>query len=87
MTNTIKIIVVGFLAGMAGAYMSYRLFINKTGSEPIPDTVFTRVHYDSPASPVTTPQTPGSVSTLDLPDFSTAANKAIPSVVYINSIF
>ena len=85
MTNTLKIIVVGFLAGMAGAYMSYRFFIKETTGEP--DTLFTQVHYNSPDSPVSSPQPPATSSVMDLPDFSTAANKAIPSVVYINSIF
>ncbi|MFN3839293.1 MAG: S1C family serine protease [Cyclobacteriaceae bacterium] len=87
MTNTLKIIVVGFLAGMAGAYMSYRFFIKETGDKPEPDTLFTQVHYKSPDSPVISPQPPATSSVMELPDFSTAANKAIPSVVYINSIF
>ncbi|MCK6616747.1 MAG: trypsin-like peptidase domain-containing protein [Cyclobacteriaceae bacterium] len=85
--NTLKVIVVGFLAGLAGAFMGFHLFIKDTDTKPLPDTVFTNVHYDSPAYPVTVPEISSPANPTELTDFSMAANKAIPSVVYINSIF
>lgn len=85
--NTLKVIVVGFLAGVAGAYMGFHFFIKTTGNQPQPDTVFTNVQYDSPASAVTVPEVAHTANASELADFSVAANKAIPSVVYINSIF
>jgi serine protease Do len=84
--NTLKVIVVGFMAGMSGAYMGFHLFIKNTGS-PQPDPVFTNVYYDSPAYPGVAPRATYSAPPTELTDFSAAANKAIPSVVYINSIF
>ncbi len=85
--NTLKIIAVGFLAGVAGAYVSFQLLLKKTGSEPKPDTVFTTVEYDSPAYPAPISEPTNRASLLETSDFSGAANRAIPSVVYINSIF
>jgi len=84
--NTLKVIVVGFLAGVAGAYAGFHFFIKDNIPQPQPDTVFTNLQYESALPPeVTEPSQSETPS--ELSDFSVAANKAIPSVVYINSIF
>jgi S1-C subfamily serine protease len=84
--NTLKIILTGFLAGVAGAYAGFHFFIKDNIPQPQPDTVFTNLQYESALPPeVTEPSQ--SETPAELTDFSVAANKAIPSVVYINSIF
>src|SRR5688572_154135 len=81
--KTVKIIVIAFLAGFAGAFACFKLF-TENQSNTSTGLSFNTVAYD--ASPSYTP----SASTMDTPaegvDFSNAASRAIPSVVYINSI-
>jgi serine protease Do len=85
MKTTIKILVVGFIAGFGGAYAAYDLFI-KPSLEKIPSELkYDAVNYDSPSfstasAPAVTPIAAAPV------DFSEAASKATQSVVYINSI-
>jgi serine protease Do len=85
MGNFLKTALIGFLAGIAGAYTFYQYIGKPTADQP--DSEFTNVAYDSPAvfTPVPEETQPG--YSPELTDFSLAANKAIPSVVYINSIF
>lgn len=88
MRNFLKIATIGFLAGLAGAYTFFYYTAKTSAYADKPETTLTTtVHYDSPA--INTPALTQSTThtTLDVPDFSLAATKAIPSVVYINSIF
>ena len=82
--NTIKTIFIGFVAGLAGAY-SFFLFQKKEA----------RLVPDEKKISVTDFQTPPTYQSVATPaysdsgvgvDFSLAAAKATPSVVYINSI-
>ena len=85
MKTTIKILVVGFIAGFGGAYTVYNFFI-KPSLEQIPSEIkYNAVSYDSPTYSSTS--TPATVPVAAAPvDFSEAASKATQSVVYINSI-
>lgn len=88
MKNTIKIIVLAFLAGFGGSYTFYRLVVKPEIADSQNETQFTTVRYDSTV-PNTSPNsavTQGTTSTLASVDFSDAAAKATQSVVYINSI-
>jgi serine protease Do len=86
MKTTLKIIVVGFFAGLAGTYTGYQYFIKPSIQEMKPVAEFSNVTFDSqkvsyPSEPVNIPASAdGSI------EFTTAASRAIPSVVYINSI-
>ena len=84
MKNTLKTIVVGFIAGLAGAFTFFNVFTpesidnspepNQLVENKIQDTYNTNypsTHYTADSETV---------------DFSEAAAKTIPSVVYINSI-
>ncbi len=83
--KTVKIIVISCLAGFAGAFVCIKLMLNPA-AESAQQSGFERVAFDSPAAyHAATSSTP--VTPAELPvDFSLAATKAIPSVVYINSI-
>ncbi|HRJ29134.1 MAG TPA: trypsin-like peptidase domain-containing protein [Cyclobacteriaceae bacterium] len=87
MKSFLKIVVFGFLGGLAGAYIMFQ-FLVKTSDNPFrQEPAFTATSYDSPA--LISPHVVDAerINSLELVDFSLAANKAIPSVVYINSIF
>nr|MCU0358357.1 trypsin-like peptidase domain-containing protein [Cyclobacteriaceae bacterium] len=87
MGKFIKTGIIGFLAGIAGAY-TFNLFMAPADADQvIPNQAFTQVAYDSPAVSSELPEINHPDSQSELSDFSMAANKAIPSVVYINSIF
>ncbi|HMG89076.1 MAG TPA: trypsin-like peptidase domain-containing protein [Chryseolinea sp.] len=85
MKTTLKILVVGFIAGFGGAYAAYDLLI-KPSLEKIPSEIkYNAVSDESPAFSSTS--TPATVPfAADPVDFSEAASKATQSVVYINSI-
>ena len=87
--KTIKIITIALIAGFAGAFICVKLLIPK----PAPDSQmsFGTVSYNNPSTnnpsayqstavPTTSANAENSV------DFSEAASRAIPSVVYINSM-
>ncbi|MBX2895845.1 MAG: trypsin-like peptidase domain-containing protein [Cyclobacteriaceae bacterium] len=84
--NTLKIVVIGFLSGMAGAYTFYSYQHEKTSRQQqqaqFQVTNYTPVETYRPniVQPTEAPRMAESV------DFSYAATKATPSVVYINSI-
>lgn len=85
MKNTIKILIVGFIAGFAGAFTAYHYFIRPSLEQVSSELKYNPVSYDSPAfSPTSNPVTT-SVAAAPV-DFSEAASKATQSVVYINSI-
>lgn len=88
MKLTLKIIVIGFIAGFAGAFTFYQ-YIFKQSLEKLQlenefqPVNYTTENYDLPlASAPSTPSSPD----LEGVDFSDAAAKATQSVVFINSI-
>jgi serine protease Do len=87
MKVTLKIIAIAFLAGFAGAFTFQRLG-DQDNITIHPDAQFNQVKFDSPEVNSINHSTaiPTTPSTLAPVDFSEAASKAIPSVVYINSI-
>src|SRR5690242_8195888 len=86
MKTTLKILIVGFIAGFGGAYVAYDFFI-KPSLEKIPTEVkYDAVKYDSPAFTSAATAPAPVVVAADPVDFSAAASMATQSVVYINSI-
>ncbi len=85
MGNTLRTIVVGFLAGLAGACVFYYYQQQKSppedGQANYTVTSFKPEETDKPAMSM-----PSSSSSFPPVDFSEGAARAIPSVVYINSI-
>ncbi|MCI0751685.1 MAG: trypsin-like peptidase domain-containing protein [Flammeovirgaceae bacterium] len=85
--KTVKIIILGFIAGFAGAFVFYKYKIEPSLAENNPaQQQFISNHagslqnFESASSPVNTTPSLAPV------DFSEAASKTIPSVVFINSI-
>jgi serine protease Do len=86
MKSALKIILIGFIAGFGGAFTFYELVIEPRVDDLSPGSAtYSQVRYDSP-SYSSLPSTPVDPDAADPVDFSAAANKATPSVVYINSI-
>lgn len=86
MKNVLKIIVIGFLAGFAGSFTFYYYFVKDRITTNEPPRAFNTVSYESSSAKRFTPA-PGPATSPAAPvDFSDAAAKTIPSVVYINSI-
>jgi serine protease Do len=84
MKTTLKIVVIGFLAGFAGSYAGYQYFIKPDIQEASPAAQFDQVNYNSTSVPIPDYSTASSAD--PSVDFSVAASKATQSVVYINSI-
>lgn len=86
MGNILRTVVVAFLAGVAGAYVfiNYQQKTEPGGGQP--ETSYTVNTYKPESEYRPTMVEPSEPSTLERVDFSEAAAKAIPSVVYINSI-
>lgn len=83
--KTLKIIVIACLAGFAGAFLCIKLMVNPAAEHQNPSG-FENVSLDNPGS-YPSAVTLSSSSALTTPvDFNVAASRAIPSVVYINSI-
>lgn len=84
--NTVKIVVIGFISGLAGAFAFFSYQQEKTAREQqqaqvqATSYVPTETYRPNIIEPTETPRTTEAV------DFSYAATKATPSVVYINSI-
>lgn len=83
--KTIKIIVIACLAGFAGAFMCVKLMVTPADSnQNLP--AFERVSLDN-SVPYLSAQSATQTEIVSTPvDFNVAATRAIPSVVYINSI-
>jgi serine protease Do len=85
MGNTFKTVIVGFLAGLLGAYVLFQ-FQKPTASTGLEHPQFQAADFKTSE----TFTSPTSTSSPSFPaenvDFSAAAAKAIPNVVYINSI-
>jgi serine protease Do len=86
MKNIVKIIIIGFIAGLSGTWVGYEYVIKPEIDKAIPDPVFGNVKYESPAISQMSYGSSSTPSTLAAVDFSLAASKATPSVVFINSI-
>ena len=76
--RAITTIAIAFLAGMAGAYVFSLIKTDQTDNE---SETFTNVFNPAPTETFSSPELPATGV-----DFSDAASKATPSVVYINSI-
>ncbi|HTH55320.1 MAG TPA: trypsin-like peptidase domain-containing protein [Cyclobacteriaceae bacterium] len=83
--NSLKTIIIGFIAGVVGAYVLLKVQqpnVISNPTEKISLATDTNPTYSYP--PISSPST--SAAPADNVDFSLAAAKATPSVVYINSI-
>lgn len=87
MKNTLKIVIIAFIAGFSGSFVFYQYFIKPNLTPLSEEAQFNTVRYDGPAA---TPQQSATSATgtgsAAPVDFSEAASKATPSVVFINSI-
>ncbi|HNV27646.1 MAG TPA: trypsin-like peptidase domain-containing protein [Cyclobacteriaceae bacterium] len=85
--NTLKTVIIGFIAGLAGAYTLYSYQQEKEARQQkenlaqVSDYKPTEVYRPNIIDPAQTAVNPS-----ENVDFSLAARKATPSVVYINSI-
>src|SRR6185295_12987383 len=82
--KTLQTIVIGFIAGLAGAYVFYAYQSEKQKREQ-PQAHYEVAHFDPRETYQTQVAAPGTSPAAHV-DFSDAAAKATPSVVYINSI-
>lgn len=82
--NSLKTIAIGFLAGLAGAYVFFQYTQKKTSQ--FQTEKFSVAEYNTPSTYQSVAAPISSPSSSDNVDFSQAAAKATPSVVYINSI-
>ena len=86
MGNILRTIIVGFLAGLAGAYVFYN-YQQQNNNLPTAKQAEYKVTSYTPAETYKpTMVMPSAPVTLEGVDFSNAAAKATPSVVYVNSI-
>ena len=83
--NTFKTILVGFLAGLAGAYAFFAYQTEKTAREQVKQELNVNNFVPKEIYQPTVVEASATVPN-DHVDFSQAAAKATPSVVYINSI-
>ncbi len=86
MGNMVRTIVVAFLAGLAGAYVFVNYQQRQAVGEEKPEASYTVNTYQPDSEYHPTVVAPSESTSLENVDFSEAAAKAIPSVVYINSI-
>lgn len=83
--KTLKIVIAGFLGGLAGAYALFQ-FVIAPRLEEKNNPQFDQVAYNNSSPYNSASVESASGTTENNTDFSEAASKAIPSVVYINSI-
>ncbi len=86
MGNTFRTIVVGFLAGLSGAYVFFQYQKENFPAGPAPSDyqLTTNKQVESYQPTIVNPAEPVSFENVD---FSSAASKTIPSVVYINCLY
>lgn len=84
--NTLKIIVVGFLSGLAGAYSFYSYQQEKAARQPEENRFQVTDYKPTEVYRPNLIKSSDPVTPTESVDFSEAAVKATPSVVYINSI-
>jgi len=85
MKSTLKILILAFIAGFGGSYTFFHFFVKPTLEQNFSEPQVNAVSFDTPAQHASA-SIPAATSTAEATDFSDAAAKAIPSVVYINSI-
>ncbi len=83
--RTIKIIAIALLAGFAGAFICVTLLVNPQTVDQNP-LGFEKVSLDNAEVPQSAHLSTSAVIAESPVDFNVAATRAIPSVVYINSI-
>ena len=92
MKTTLTLIVTGFLSGLAGSYAGYHYFVEPTHvpydtvADYHPASYKSRMVNSPASSEHTEPDRPADTKDAASVDFSDAAARATPSVVYINSI-
>lgn len=85
MGNMFRTIIVGFLAGLAGSYVFYKYQVRESQLQPATAS-YQSTSYTPEETYRPTMVMPSNPATMEKVDFSDAATKATPSVVYINSI-
>jgi serine protease Do len=85
MKNTVKIIIIGFIAGLSGTFAGYQYFIKPSLQQIQSAPQFEGVKFESPMLNRSSEAVSAPTSLAPV-DFSEAASKATPSVVFINSI-
>lgn len=75
----------GFFSGLAGSYTGYHYLIEPLAVESTQPSDFHTVNYNPPGNSTNSPAAMPAVPNV-AEDFSEAASRATPSVVYINSI-
>ncbi len=85
MRTTIITILVGFIAGFAGAFTFYHHFIRPSLDQTRQEATYNQAKYESPAVELPSQTSIQPVAAAPV-DFSEAAARATKSVVYINSI-
>src|SRR5688572_16007087 len=85
MKTSLKVIVLGFFSGLAGSYTGYHYLIEPLAVESTQPSDFHTVNYNWPGNSTISPAAMPAVPNV-AEDFSEAASRATPSVVYINSI-
>lgn len=87
MKTTLKVIAIGFLSGLAGSYTGYHFFIEPQAVRNTDVAEVRSVNFRSADTSVVQPMDiAGTSANAVAEDFSNAASRATPSVVYINSI-
>lgn len=87
MINAIRTIVIAFLAGVAGSYAYVNYRAEKHADERNPqEAEYRSTSYEQPNEYKPNMVMPSATTSIDKVDFIDAAARAIPSVVYINSI-
>jgi serine protease Do len=85
MKTSLKVIVLGFFSGLAGSYTGYHYFIEPLAVARTTASDFHAVNYNPPENSTNSPAAMPAIPNV-AEDFSEAASRATPSVVYINSI-
>lgn len=86
MGNMIRTVVVAFLAGLAGAWVFVNYQQKQQSENADPSASYTVNSYEPAADYRPNVVEPSTTTGIERVDFSEAAAKAIPSVVFINSI-
>jgi len=84
--NTLKIALIGFLSGLAGAFVFFAYQTEKENHKQKEDNVMVTDFKPSEIYRPNIIQPSAKSNAIESVDFSLAASKATPSVVYINSI-
>lgn len=84
--NFWKIVIVGFMSGLAGAFAFFSYQTEKESRQKNESKVLVSDYKPSEIYRPNIVQPSSTVSALETVDFSLAASKATPSVVYINSL-